>query len=286
MEKSLDELRLEIDRIDRQMVELFRRRMEAVTQVAEYKQERGLPVRDPIREQALLDKVAQQAGEELSDHIQSVYRTMMAASRSYEHGRMGHSSTVFEAIRRAVETTPEDFPHGPKVACLENGAICGQLFQTPDVCLFQTADQVLAAVERGECRYGILPVEQTGELLALLGEYRCYIVRSAREGAEKAPFLCISKQPEIYPGADRTALMMILSPASGAMSDVLARFFTLGLNLRTWESRPLPGQEWAFLICVEIEGPVGAPEMEVFLRDLEPEVECLRYLGSYSEVIC
>ena len=286
MEKSLEELRLEIDGIDRQMVELFRRRMEAVTQVAQYKQTRGLPVRDPIREQALLDKVAQQAGEELSPHIRWVYRTMMAASRSYEHGKMGHSSAVWAEIRRAVETSPEGLPQEPKVACLGSGAICGQLFQTPDVCLFQTADQVLAAVERGACRYGILSVEQTGELCALLGEHRCYIVRSVRKEAEDSRFLCISKQPEIFPGADRTALMMTVPREPGSLHNVLARFSALGLNLRTLESRPLSGGERAFLICFEIEGSVGAPEMEVFLRDLEPEIECLRYLGSYSEVIC
>jgi len=230
--------------------------------------------------------VAQQAGEELSPHIRWVYRTMMAASRSYEHGKMGHSSTVFEAIRRAVENTPEDFPHGPKVACLGSGAVCGRLFQTPDVCLFQTADQVLAAVERGECRYGILPVEQAGEMFYLLGEHRCYVVRAVRKEAEASRFLCISKQLEIFPGADRTALMMTVPQEPGALHNVLARFSALGLNLRTLESRPLPGGGSALLICVEIEGPVEAPEMEVFLRDLEPEVECLRYLGSYSEVIC
>ena len=281
MEKSLDELRLEIDGIDRQMVELFRRRMEAVTQVAQYKQTRGLPVRDPVRERALLDKVAQQAGEELSPHIRWVYRAMMAASRSYEHGKMGHSSDVWAAIRRAVETSLEGLPHEPKVACFGSGAVCGQLFQTPDVCLFQTADQVFAAVERGACRYGILPVEQTGELFGLLDKHHCYIVRAVRKEAEESPFLCISKQPEIFPGADRTALLMILSPVSGSMGDVLARFSALGLSLRRLERLSTEG-----LFYFEIEGPVCTPEMERFFRDLEPEIDGLHYLGSYSEVIC
>jgi len=281
MEKNLEALRLEIDQIDRQMVELFRCRMEAVTQVAQYKQVRGLPVRDPLREQALLDKVAQQAGEELSPHIRWLYRTMMAASRSYEHGKMGHSSAIWEEIQRGLKADPEDIPHGLKVACLGSGAPCGRLFRDPVIYPFQTARQVFAAVERGECRYGILPVEQTGELCALLGEHRCYIVRSLREGAEKPRLLCVSRQPEIWPGADRTALTMTLPSASSSLGDVLAGFSALGLNLGRLERL---STERVFYF--EIEGPVCTPEMERFFCDLEPEIKELRYLGSYSEVIC
>ena len=40
---ELDKLREEIDRIDRELLSLFCRRMEVVAQVGQYKKERGLP---------------------------------------------------------------------------------------------------------------------------------------------------------------------------------------------------------------------------------------------------
>ena len=94
MSENLDELRREIDGIDQKMVELFKRRMEVVTQVAAYKKERGLPILDASRERALLGKVGQAAGDELADYIQSVYRTLLAASRSYETEKLGQESQV------------------------------------------------------------------------------------------------------------------------------------------------------------------------------------------------
>ena len=52
------------------------------------------------RERALLGKVGQEAGEELADYAQSVYRTILSVSCSYQNERMGAPSTVYEASAR------------------------------------------------------------------------------------------------------------------------------------------------------------------------------------------
>ena len=117
MSKNLEELRGQIDEIDQQMVELFKARMEAASQVAEYKKEKGLPVLDAGRERALLGKIADQAGEELADYAQSMYRTILSASRSYQNGKIGLGSKVYNGIREAISATPNLFPQRPTVAC-------------------------------------------------------------------------------------------------------------------------------------------------------------------------
>ena len=71
---ELEQLRGDIDAIDRQIVDLMKQRMETVAQVAEYKKANNIPVLDSGRERALLSKVGQEAGEELADYIQSMYR--------------------------------------------------------------------------------------------------------------------------------------------------------------------------------------------------------------------
>ena len=47
---ELQSLRRDIDAIDRELVELFRRRMNVTARVGAYKRERGIPVLDQARE--------------------------------------------------------------------------------------------------------------------------------------------------------------------------------------------------------------------------------------------
>ena len=166
MSQSLEEIRGQIDQIDRQMVDLFKARMEAAAQVAEYKMKNGLPVLDAGRERALLGKIGDQAGEELADYAQSMYRTILAASRSYQNGKMGRGSQVYDGIKKAMDTTPKLFPQRPTVACQGiEGAYsqiaCDRLFKSPNIVYVQTFDHVFKAVESGMCQYGLLPIENS-----------------------------------------------------------------------------------------------------------------------------
>ena len=61
---DLAEARTKIDEIDRQLVDLFCRRMTVSRDVAAWKKENGLPLTDPERERKKLVEVTQQAGEE------------------------------------------------------------------------------------------------------------------------------------------------------------------------------------------------------------------------------
>ena len=70
---DIQELRKDIDRVDEELVELFRRRMQTSVQIAEYKKENNLPVYDPARERDKLANVCAQAGDELEDYTRVLY---------------------------------------------------------------------------------------------------------------------------------------------------------------------------------------------------------------------
>ena len=53
---QLEQARMTIDSVDREMAELFCKRMKAVEQVALYKQEHGLPILNTKREQEVIEK--------------------------------------------------------------------------------------------------------------------------------------------------------------------------------------------------------------------------------------
>ena len=382
MSRDLNELRVEIDKIDRQIVELIRQRMMVANEVAEYKRERDLPVLDSSREQALLTKVTTQAGEEFAGGVRAVYHAILSASRSYQNVKLDREAGLYREIRSALENTPNLFPQASKVACQGvKGAYaqiaCNRMFKNPDISYCRSFEDVFRAVDSGECQYGVLPIENStaGSVHAvydLMQKYNFFIVRSARmkishnllakrgvkledirevvsheqaisqcanylaelgvkvtvvrntavaaqmvaesertdlaalssrfcaelyrldilqDGVQDRDnnytrFICISKNQEIYPGADRTSLMITVPHRPGSLNTVLSKFTALEINLLKLESRPLPGREFEFMFYFDLEESIYAPEMEKLFQTLEVDCEKLRYLGSYTEVIC
>lgn len=98
-------------------------------------------------------------------------------------------------------------------------------------------------------------------------------------------FICISKDLEIYPGADRTSLMMVLPHTPGSLYKVLSRFYALGLNLNKLESRPMPERNFEFMFYFDLDTSVYSPQFIQLMGEMETISEEFSYLGSYSEVI-
>ena len=105
------------------------------------------------------------------------------------------------------------------------------------------------------------------------------------KGNNRTRFICISKNLEIYPGADRTSIMMILPHKPGALYMVLARFYTLGINMTKLESRPLPDREFEFMFYFDLETSIYSQEFVQLMCELDDFCEEFKYLGSYSEVV-
>ena len=94
---ELKELRQEIDDVDRELVRLFCRRMEISAQIAAYKQENGLPVRDPQREKEKLNQVRRQTPEPFGECAARLFEQLMALSRAYQQQLLEGSSPVPDA---------------------------------------------------------------------------------------------------------------------------------------------------------------------------------------------
>ncbi len=105
------------------------------------------------------------------------------------------------------------------------------------------------------------------------------------KGNNYTRFICIGKQPEIFPGADRTSVMLTLSHRPGALYRVMSRITALGINLTKLESRPLPDRDFEFMFYFDLETSVYSPRFIQLMGDLEQMCETFRYLGSYSEVV-
>ncbi|NLG25626.1 MAG: bifunctional chorismate mutase/prephenate dehydratase [Clostridiales bacterium] len=378
---NLDDIRVQIDDIDGQLIDLFTRRMNAVRDVARYKAEHGLPVLDRSRERAVLMKVSEQAGPELRQYAKILYGALFDVSRSYQRGALGVSSPLTDQIRRALDHTPAAFPARATVACQgAEGAYsqqaCDRLFQFSNLLYFNSFDAVFSAVERGMCQYGILPIENSlagtvTPVYDLMESHRFHIARCVRQRVDHAllglpgsrmgeirevrshpqaisqcgdflqsrpgvvvvecentavaaqavaqsgrndvaaiasrscaelygltvlsdsvannpnnvtRFICISKELEIYPGANKVSLRMSLQHRPGSLYEMLSRLAVMGLNLTKLESRPIPGKDFEFRFHFDLEASVAEPEVLGLMGDLASSVDSFTFLGNYAEV--
>ena len=118
-------------------------------------------------------------------------------------------------------------------------------------------------------------------------QYGLTTLRSAIQdnGNNHTRFICITNKTEIYPGADRTSLMVVTSHKPGSLYRMLSRFNALGINLLKLESRPIPDRDFEFMFYFDLEVSVYSPKLTQLLSELERECEEFSYLGTYSEVI-
>ena len=151
-----------------------------------------------------------------------------------------------------------------KITCCENTAVAAQT-----VALSERKD--VAALSSRMCAelYGLKVVQSSVQ----------------DEGNNHTRFLCISKDTEIYPGADKTSVMMILPHKPGALYKVLSRLYALGINLLKLESRPLPDRDFEFMFYLDLETSVYSEEFVQLMCEIGSICEELKYLGSYTEVV-
>ena len=97
-------------------------------------------------------------------------------------------------------------------------------------------------------------------------------------------FICITKDPVIYSGANRISLIVSTDNKPGALFDILAKLAALDINMTKLESCPVTGSNFEFIFFLEIEASVQDPKVLAMLQELERNCSGFRYLGSYAEI--
>ncbi len=380
---DLNKCREQIDSIDKQIVDLFVKRMETAKEVAQYKKENGISVYDAERERKLLEKVEELAGETYGDYTRNLYNSVLEISKAYQSKHIAPPSGLSSAIKEATEKTEKLFPEKAIVACqgiegAHSSHACRKMFAKPSIMYCQTFEAVFAAVDSGLCRYGIVPLENSSagsvtQIYNLMSEYKFNIVRSTKmqishsllakkgtkaedikeifshpqaisqcskfleslgknvkitecentaiaakkvadsergdiaalsseecslqygleiikQGVQNTSnnytrFICFSKELEIYPGADRTSLLIRTPHRAGALYSVISQFYAFGINIIKLESRPIPESDFEFMFYFDLDISVYSEKLPVIIDQLELSLgeKNIKYLGSYRE---
>jgi len=80
---DLQDYRKQIDRIDNELIPLFKERIDVVRQIALYKKEHGLPILDVAREQEKLTSID-------CPYTRKLYTMLFELSREYQGGISEH----------------------------------------------------------------------------------------------------------------------------------------------------------------------------------------------------
>ena len=153
---------------------------------------------------------------------------------------------------------------GVKVIAVENTAVAAQMVSQSD-------PNDIAAISSRGC----------AELYRLVN-----LAQSIQDkDNNRTRFICISKNLEIYPGADKTSIMMTLPHRPGSLYRVLARLYVLGINVIKLESRPIPDRDFEFMFYFDLETSIYSEEFIQLMCELKDLCEDFKYLGSYSEVV-
>ena len=162
---------------------------------------------------------------------------------------------------------------------------CSDFIHTlPDVTMIPVSNTAIAAemvANSGRKDVACLSSRACAELYGL----ECLAPSVQDKGNNRTRFICISKNLEIYPGSDKTSVMMILNHKPGALYKVLARLYTLGINVTKLESRPIPEREFEFMFYFDLETSIYSEEFVQLMCELDELCEDFKYLGSYTEVV-
>lgn len=195
-------LRKEIDKIDEELIPLLLKRMNISQQVAKYKVERGIPVLNQQREQEILDNVAEKCGD-MGEIIKTVFSATMDASRALQHKIIGGGSELRQTVEQSL-CDGRITADGESIACqgvegAYSGVAANTLFPDSPVKFYRQFEDVFEAVNKGEAKFGVIPVENSTagsvhESYDLIMKYRFYVV-----GAYDLPIehcLCAKKDTE------------------------------------------------------------------------------------------
>ena len=186
---ELEQYRQEIDALDRQLVDLFLRRMEVTQKVGEWKKEHGVPVLDAEREKQVLEaKTALTEDPARRADLSELYATIMAISRRQQRHlvKEGSEDPGYAAFAAALAKaqTPVEHPrvvYQGEPGCYSEEAAAGFFGEGVHSTGCPWFSDVFAALERGEADYAVLPIENSStgsirQVYDLLAQYHYYVV--------------------------------------------------------------------------------------------------------------
>lgn len=152
---DLEKLRVSIERIDAEILDALRRRMDLADDIARTKLAAAAPLRDPRREDLVLRKVREAATRHSLDphEIERIYRLIMDMSVARQQSLIQRQDTTPLRVGYAgIEGSYSHLAARQRYAGRTGGVLLTG---------FESGREVLDALRRGELDLALLPIENT-----------------------------------------------------------------------------------------------------------------------------
>lgn len=176
----LKEIRESIDKLDETIVKALGERQKIVREILSNKLENEDEIRDPEREEKLLEKIRHKAPEVGMDpyFLEQLYREIIHHSVRYQtHAFMDHQNerSRDETIKVSYQGTDGAFSHQAAMRHFE------QRYSNVECIGYTRFDEAAQAVEDGEVDVGFLPIENTtagsiNDTYDLLNEKELFVI--------------------------------------------------------------------------------------------------------------
>lgn len=190
MKTEITNLKNEMLEIDKELAELFEKRMEVAFKMNLLIKDGKISVSNTNSERAIVSKVTENQNDEMSSYTKVLFNTIFDLENSYENRKVYLNSKEANEIKNGIESTPEIFPKRASVACQgiegsNSQLACEKMFSNPNIVFLNSFEAVFTAVEKGLCQYGMLPIENSlngsvAEVYDLMKKNKFYIVKSVR----------------------------------------------------------------------------------------------------------
>lgn len=186
---DLDDYRMQIDEIDKEITKLFEERMNVVLNVAKHKMDNNLPIFNKGREDEVIEKnINYLENKDYAGELKEFYNDLMAVSRQLQNRKM------LEAERKnnIEELQKINIVHNKKNDDKKIGyfgvsgsfteeAMLKYFGKVKDPKAYDEFEDVFMAVKNDEIEYGVVPIENSStgaiaQVYDLLYKYEFYIV--------------------------------------------------------------------------------------------------------------
>ena len=161
---ELEDSRLEINRIDKEMADLFVKRMHAVGGVAKYKKDHGMQIFDASREK---DVIARNSALIEEQDLKSLYvrflQDLMDVSKDYQHQLISGIKIAYSGVEGAFANIA-----------------ARRIFPDGDHIPYHDFKEAYNSVVSGECEFAVLPIEnsnsgEVGQVMDLMFNGALYV---------------------------------------------------------------------------------------------------------------
>ena len=280
---TLDDVRVNIDRVDKQIKELFQERMELADQVACVKAQTGDNIFKPDREVKIISNLTEDIEPGIKREYVALLKRIMEVSRKYQYGRTLEMRDCLD-----IDWSSE-YKEITKVAMLKSELYLCNMISKDTVDTVDSFTKVGELIENGQADAGIgvledISVGVSDEIHRFLVDNKLYINKCEvlKDSEIRKKVVLFSDELVVKPEHNRLKIMFTCNNKSGALASILSMISDYDVNLTEIHSKPNQKDDWNYEFYVEIEANLLNKEIQALAFQLKNETEYFQILGSYQ----